>query len=168
MPNYTLDLPTLITIFHEQKRTGELRAENVRLKSREAFQVRIVFYLGKDVSYTIEDVEGNSFAEGDIARQLLIRVGRLEWDWIPQQLPDQQTQPLASIARRNELGLVFQRSQLSLKELSSLPRAYQRLVLLVDGQRTVAQIAALFPSTSVQEIYRILTDLRSRGWLLLE
>ena len=79
MPNYTLDLSTILAVFHAQRRTGELRAENVRLRNRGSFQVQIAFYNGKDVSYLIEDASGQPFAEGDTAKQLLMRLERIEW-----------------------------------------------------------------------------------------
>ena len=167
MPSYTLDLPTLLAVFYDQRRTGELRAQDIRFRNRGGLRVRLTFYDGNAVSCVIEEPGGRVFAEGEKARELLSRLGLIEWEWIPQPAPTQQTRLPATIAPRNELEVVFRRSPGFLGDVSVLPRPYQQLVLLVDGQRTVSQIAAFFPNVSVRDVYYGLIELQRRGWLAL-
>lgn len=157
-----------MAVFHDQRRTGELRAESVRLRGKGVFRARITFYNGKDLSCVLEYPNGQRYEDGENARQLLAHVGVIEWDWIAKPTT---TNPAVRVpirtTRPRELDIVFRRSQGSLNGLSLLPRSYQHLVLLVDGERTVEQIAAFFPGTNVQEIYGILLELHKQGWLIL-
>ncbi len=167
MSSYTLDFPTIMVIFHDQKRTGELRTESVRLRGKGIFRARITFYNGKDLSCVLEYPTGQFYVDGENARQLLARAGVLEWDWIAKSTTNPAVQVSVRTTRLRELDIVFRRSQGSLNGLSLLPRPYQHLMLLVDGERTVEQIAAFFPGTSVQEVYGILVELHKQGWLIL-
>lgn len=167
MSSYTLDFPTIMAVFHDQRRTGELRAESVRLRGKGVLRARITFYNGKDLFCVLEYPTGQLYEDGENARQLLARVGVLEWDWIAKPTTNSAVRVPVRTTRPRELDIVFRRSQGSLNGLSLLPRPYQHLLLLVDGERTVEQIAAFFAGTSVQEIYGILVELHKQGWLIL-
>ena len=166
MPNYTLDLPTILAVFRDQKRTGELRSENIRIKNRGVFQVKILFRNGQDVSCRIENMTGQLFVEGEDAKQILAKVGLIEWTWVPQvEKRVQQNSP--SVAPINEFNFIFQQSQKGRDEVVFLPRLYQRIFMLVNGQRTVIQIASFFPGFDAKEAYRVLIEMYKRGWLTL-
>lgn len=167
MSSYTLDFPTIMAVFHDQRRTGELRAESVRLRGKGIFRARITFYSGKDLSCVLEYPNGQHYADGENARQLLAHVGVIEWDWITTPTTNTAVRVPVRTTRPRELDIVFRRSQGSLNGLSLLPRPYQHLLLLVDGERTVEQIATFFQGTSVQEVYGILVELHKQGWLIL-
>jgi hypothetical protein len=121
LSSYTLDFPTIMAVFHDQRRTGELRAESVRLKGKGVFRARITFYNGKDLSCVLAYPTGQFYADGENARQLLARAGVLEWNWIAKPTTNPAVRVPVRTTRPLELDIIFRRNQGSLNGLSLLP-----------------------------------------------
>lgn len=160
---YTLDVETMRQVMLAHKKTGRLQAD---LPSgvpslREPCHVEIALEAGNIVSSAIIARSG-FLLTGEKAYQELTRVGRLSWTFIPQSSlgirPELVSQALAMQhppSPRPRRLVVLEPQQ-----MRPWQRTHKLVYGLVDGKRSVAEIAKLL-STTPEAIEEVLSDLRA-------
>lgn len=184
---YLLDLETLLLFLGSRRQSGELFTDLKRfpgIAHKGPCRVHITLIEGKVVACSVQDLAGRELVGGDSAIRGLERLGQLDWAWSaakprPLSAPAQPSAPVqgspaipASGNFSNPSALVPRRIvPLGMINKNALPHKYRQVLLLVDGSRTVVQIANLLsvsPSPSdIQEVITILTDLQLRGLVVI-
>ena len=178
--HYLLDLETLLIFLSRQYQSGELSADLKRfpgLASKKGYRVRILLMQGKMASCTVRNEEGKLLIEGEAALKALLKIGQLGWSWSADRSATRFLQPSQLPGSIN--GLVPDRMQLVPRRLvavnmidrATLPRKGWQVLIVIDGSRTVAQIAALLlrsaSAADIQELFAVLNDLERRGIIVL-
>ncbi len=195
MQKYELDLETLLSLLEEMRQNSILFA-NVppgALGQKTGFQVRIDLVEGKIAYCHIEDEEGRIHVLGNQkAFSLLYGMGTLEW-YVETRLPDAplptntqplpramlptntrplpapspyDTVPLPSLSSIVPRPTVYNKSLV----LQRLSRSQRRVLVLVDGTKSVEKIASmLYPSSqdSIQIVLKTLHELESLGLIIM-
>ncbi len=184
---YLLDLETMLLFLGSRRQSGELFTDLKRFPGighKGPCRVHITLIEGKVVACSVQDMAGRELVSGSSAIRGLERLGQLDWTWSaanprPLPTPVQPSTPtqrnLAIPAPRSPSNgpVPIPRRIVPLERINknALPRKYWQLLLLVDGSRTVVQIANLLwvsPSPSdIQEVINILTDLQLRGLVVI-
>jgi hypothetical protein len=177
-------------VLQEFRQNGQLHAQlpGGVLGLRQG-QVFIDLVQGQAITCYIINEHGQIVMEGNNAMQVAFKVGTLDWVVeevsqqtgpltnpylrIPRQttshnLPaiPQQTTPFTGQTPDHVLSYIPQRHiALDAAMLHELSRRSRRVLLLIDGERSISKIASiLFPGTdSRQEIIKIMQDLENRG-----
>ncbi len=165
MQTYILDLETLLTLLQEVEQNGRL---STTLPSgipgiKERCQARVDLQEGKIVFCQIEGQNGQVFARGSQALQLLSRLGSQEWQLIEmQQLEASPVPNIVQLSPQNQRFLytstfVPQRTTfIEQQTLNQLPLRHRQVLNLVDGMRSVERITViLFSSTDAQVLRQV-------------
>ena len=110
-------------------------------------------------------------SDGEDALRSLKKIGQIGWNWTAMRQSEMRpvTPPALVQEKSPDVARLVPRRivQLEMVNRNMLPRKYWQVLLLIDGSRTTAQIAALLiPSPSqmdIQEIARILYELQRQG-----
>lgn len=176
---YLLDLETLLLFLSKQNQSGELTAELKRFPGiayKKSCQVQLLLAGGKILSCSVRDYVGTPLVEGEAALDGLFKMGQIAWSWSAKE-PTTGVARLASPpvpARRHTsvLQLIPRRLvSLDMVNRAALPRKSWQVLLLIDGSRTVSQLATLFTrspsSADLQELLRVLSELEQQGIIAL-
>jgi len=179
MQSFTLDLKTLLQILSRQKQHGLLHAdissEKLRYHgTRQLMQANILLENGNVQTCTIVLKQGGLLVEGQKAMQSLLEVGVIDWYWetrtAPSPIPNgegisaEQSLRTGTLAPSSSAAFVPHRTIQSEKALPTLPREYRKVLLLVDGQRTVHKLATML-SMSDEDVMAVLQIFQSQGLL---
>lgn len=197
MQKYELDLETLLTLLEEMRQNGVLFA-NVPpglLGLKTGCQVRIDLVEGKVVYCHIEDSTGQVRVLGNNkAFSLLYGLGTLKW-YVETALPDApslvdtnssplraipptNTRPLSTpspydtVPLQSIYSIVPRKTvNIGLSALQRLSRNQRRVLILVDGTRSIEKIASVLYSSSqdnIQMVLRALRELESLRLITME
>jgi hypothetical protein len=152
----------------KHKKTGHLHADLPKgvPQLRGPCRAEITLKTGKIVSCSITSSRG-SFLSGDKAYQELMRLGRLHWSFVSQMPSVAQPGGLANQLEKKALSRPRRMVVLERWQMQSWPRIYQLVYGLVDGTRSVAEIAALLMTTA-EAIEDVVRDLRSMRVIAME
>ena len=167
--------------------------------NKKTYHVQITLITGKVIFCTVRDQTDHILDSGESALLKLTKMGQLSWSWSATETsiyayggtilasvvaPGQQaaspitdalqkvpiTDALPKLPARNIPILPRRIVPLEKIDRNKFSRKHWQVLLLVNGMRTVAQIATLLiptPSlTNIQEISSILNDLHRRGIII--
>ncbi len=165
MQTYILDLETLLTILQEVDQNGSL---STTLPSgiatiKERCQARIDLQDGKIAFCQIDGQNGEVFARGSQALQLLSRLSPQEWQLIEAQQPKAaSTANKAQLSAQNQRFLytftLVPRRTVGIEPhtLNRLPLRHRQVFNLIDGMRNVERITEiLFSSTDIEALQQV-------------
>jgi hypothetical protein len=167
MQSYPLDLATILYLLQGQ--SGRLHAILEEVPGiREPCQATITLVEGKVASCFLETRRGALVSQGDRAFNLLIGLGTVDWLWEPgfetaSPTPRRSsTGALSSIPRRRE--------PLRQDMLEACSRLQRRVLGLVDGRRTIQEIATLLavPPTEFERLQAVLRELQTMGLIMID
>src|SRR5579885_2457664 len=164
---YTLDFETIKQVMQEHQKTGLLYAEVPAglAALREPCRVEINIIAGNIVSCAIVGVSGR-YITGNAAAQELARLGRIRWNFTPQQKAS--TQPIPAMPKPVSISAFPRRTrQVDQWQAQSWPRLHRTVFALADGTKPVTKIAEIL-SVSPDLIERALHDLQSIGVITIE
>lgn len=179
---YLLDLTTLLIFLEGKKQSGEVSAELKRLSgnAKGPYRARIALSEGMVVSCVIQDREGRIFIGGENALRELKQTMHNEWEWAPAPPPTlaPRVSAPAELPERNrrmpkDVTMLIPRLIFPLESMdkNALPRRHWQVLLLINGSRTIAQIAYMLTSSpspaDLQKLIDILKDLQERGFVLV-
>jgi len=173
MQSYSLDLITLLQILSRQRQSGLLQAEMAHLPgSRQPGIARLEIVEGSVYTCTMYLKGGSIYAEGSKAYQMVSDAGSLEWIWsaYPSPRTPQQVIPFSpSENNTSSLSQLVPRQtvQLDAGILNRLPRSHRRVLVLIDGIRTIGKIASMLALTDDNELLTILRELQTEGLVIL-
>lgn len=173
MQSYFLDLATLLQILSRQKQSGVLQAEDVRLAGiKQAAQAELTLVEGQ-VSTLYLKMGNSILAQGSQALQMLYEVGPLEWSWTVNPSWRVQTTarlPAVSVGnpspREERLVIPRRTSAGEMAALEILPRNHRRAFALIDGRRSINQIASMLAFTDHEKLRKLLRDLQAWGMII--
>jgi hypothetical protein len=176
---YLLDMDTSLLFLASRKQSGELSTTLKRfpgVASKGPCQIFIALAEGKMLSSTVQDAVGTVLVDGRFVLAELQKMGQLDWTWLPTRqgnTPPPSFNPAAQKQPANGFSSIPRRTvPLERIERSTLPRKHWQVLMLVDGMRTVAQIAALLtPSPTaadMQGIIAILKELQHQGIIVAD
>lgn len=167
MQSYPLDLTTMLINLRGQ--TGRLSATLGRVSGlQQPCQVIVDLLEGKVTACTMTTMRGDRMAEGAQALDLLGRLGIIDWLWEPALAP-----PLTFQGSHLPMNPAFtvpqRRAPFYPEALASCSRDQRRVMGLIDGRRTVADIATLLavPPTEMGRLQTILNELEDMGLIWL-
>lgn len=165
---YTLDIETMRQVMQAHKKTGRLHTD---LPSgvpslREPCHVEITLEAGNIVSSAIVGSSG-SLLTGDRAYYELTRLGRLRWTFTPQSLSLSQPEPAPRALEKHAISRPRRIVVVEQWEMRPWRRMHKLVYGLVDGKRSVEEIAKLLSATP-ETIEDILSDLRSIRVIVME
>jgi hypothetical protein len=176
LQSYYLDLSTLLQIMSRQKRSGTLTIEHIHLPNVRG-QVSVSVEIEQGVIRSCQITQKRTLiAAGQPAIQVLLPLQALEWHWSPL-LSSKGTQGDApapsTVAAEQSIQLspskrepVFIPQQTVLAQdtrvLKQLSRQHRRVLSLIDGNRTPAQIADLL-TISIADFSHYVRDLEHWG-----
>ena len=166
---YTLDVETMRQVIQAHKKTGRLHADLPSGVSslREPCHVEIALEAGNIVSSAIIGKSG-SLLTGERAYQELALLGRLPWTFTPRSPPTIQPLPVTHALEKPASPLRPRRIvALEQQEMRPWQRMHKLVYALVDGNRSIAEIAKLL-STTPETVEDILNDLRSIRVIVME
>jgi hypothetical protein len=164
--SYPLDLATILYVLQGQ--SGHLQASLNGLPGiGEPCQVRMVLTNGKVTTCTLETRRGALVAQGQRVLDLLAGLGAMDWLWAPgagtpAQTPRRTTSILSPIPRKRE--------PLNQQALWACSRTQRRVLGLIDGRRSLQEIAALLavPPTDLERFRAVCYELQDLGLISLE
>jgi hypothetical protein len=170
MQSYALDLTTILHLL--QGRSGRLQATLEALPGiKEPCLVSLVLLDGKVSSCFLETHQGMLLAQGERVLTLVAGLGTLDWLWEPQRrtttlLPGY---PGGSIPGKVS-SIPQRRDPLRPDLLAACSRIQRRVLGLVDGRRTVQEIALLLavPSAEIERLQAVLDELQVMGLITLD
>lgn len=168
MQSYPLDLATMLYNLRGQR--GRLTATVERVGSlREPCQVVLDLAQGKVTHAALLTGRGALVAEGQQALDLLGELGTIDWRWEPASVAG-LTGRLGFAPRNPLLAIPHRHASFSPSSLYACSRLQRRVLGLVDGRRTVADIATLLsvPATELEYLQAILNELVNMGLIVLE
>lgn len=169
---YLLDLETMLAMMREYRRTGMMTAALPAGSGgmRPGGRVEIILKSGSVVSCRILNETGQSVLEQQEALRAVARVGRLDWTLSelhqePQhfsvpQLPPPPVAAIKPIPRRLQ-------EQVAPGQMVTWTRLQRQVFALVDGKKTVEQIAAIL-SASPPRVQQTLYELQAMGMVLAD
>jgi hypothetical protein len=176
MQSYPLDLTTILYLLDQQQQSGVLQAALADVPgTRETCQARLKLIRGKVMSCVVETSSGRLYVEGRRALTLLAQLGTVEWVWkmeeegsVTRSLP--AVQPGNAGFNPNELLVPRRREPLRVDALQRCSRAQRRVLGLVDGRRTVKEIATILsvPPTEIPRLKAVMRELEAMELLSLE
>lgn len=167
MQSYPLDLATILYVLQGQ--SGRLHAILEAIPGiREPCQATMMLVEGKVASCFLETRRGALVGQGERALNLLIGLGTVDWLWEPGSAPALQpparspTGTLSPIPRRRE--------PLRQDILEACSRLQRRVLGLVDGRRTIQEIATLLavPPTEFERLRAVLRELQMMGLIIID
>ncbi len=177
MQSYPLDLTTILYLLDQQQQSGLLRATLAGLPgTRETCLAQLQLARGKVTSCVVETYSGRLYAEGRRALSLLAQLGTIEWAWKVEE-EGSRTRPLPAVQtggtgfKPSDGRLVPQRKEpLRVEVLQRCSRTQRRVLGLVDGRRSVNEIATILsvPPTEVSRLKEVIRELEAMELLSLE
>ena len=167
MQSYPLDLATILYILQGQ--SGRLQAILEEVPGiREPCQATIMLLEGKVASCFLETRRGALVGQGEQVLNLLTGLGTVDWLWeagpgVALQAPTRSsTGTLSPIPRRRE--------PLRQQALEACSRLQRRVLGLVDGRRTIQEIASLLavPPTELERLRAVLRELHIMGLIIID
>jgi hypothetical protein len=164
---YTLDLETLLALLGGRKQSGELSTEIGRFPGRRGngpYHARIILVEGKVNTCLVVAENGWVLADGEEALRGLQAIGELDWSW---QATNQGSTPTTPENPADSSSLI-PRLLIPLNKVgrNTLPRRCWQVLLLVDGSRSIAQIAHLLALTPPEEL-EVWQLLQTRGIVMV-
>jgi hypothetical protein len=156
-------------VMQAHKKTGRLLATLPSGVSslHEPCQIEIALKAGKIVSSAIVGQSG-SLLTGERAYQELTRLGRLRWTFTSQLSPIIQPEPVPHVLEKHAISLRPRRIVVvEQQEMRPWQRMHRLVYALVDGRRSVADIAKLLSMTP-ETIEDVLSYLRSIRVIVME
>lgn len=173
MQSYPLDLATILYVLQGQ--SGRLHAVLEAVPGiREPCQATITLIDGKVASCFLETRRGALAGQGERALNLLIGLGTVEWLWEPGSitlLPPPTRTPTGPLSPTGALSPIPRRREpLRQDMLGACSRLQRRVLGLVDGRRTVHEIATLLavPPTEFERLRAVLRELHMMGLIILD
>ncbi len=167
MQSYALDLATILHIL--QGRSGRLQATLEALPGmREPCQVNLMLLDGKVTSCSLEAANGALIAQGERVMNLLLGLGTIDWLWEPQR---KAAAPLpGGSAAAGAFSIPRRREPLRPEVLAGCSRIQRRVLGLVDGRRTIQEIALLLavPATELERLQAVLDELQALGLIIMD
>ena len=170
---YTIDLATMLRLLREFRRSGILQAElpSGLPRLKQACQVVIELSQGEVASCFVKNAGGRTLLANQEALRSVSTLEKLNWVFRQSAVTGQESTPPQTVpfAQSPTLPPPPPRSPVprrlryvSMTDTERWPLLHRQIFVLVDGRRSVEQIAA----TLAQPIYTIegvLRDLRSIG-----
>ncbi len=169
MQSYPLDLATILYLLSQQRQSGQLQAELEEVPgSREPCLARLVLVDGKVVSCLLTTRRGVELARGERALRILNQLGVIEWIW--QTGAEEMTQPASSPELRGLSAIPRRLVPLSPQILQRCSRVQRRVLSLVDGRRTIGDIATVLavPSGEIDSLMAVLHELQAMRLIVLD
>jgi hypothetical protein len=163
MQSYPLDLTTMLYNLRGQR--GRLSATLERVPGlREPCQAILDLVEGKVTVCTLVTRRRAVVAEGARALDLLSRLGTIDWFWEPALAPPLSL-PGGGLPRNPALVVPRRLDPFPPEALLACSRFQRRVLSLVDGRRSVADIATLLavPATDLERLQAILSELEELG-----
>lgn len=178
MTTYTLPLAQVIAILQEFQCDGQLQTLLPRniMRTKESCKAIILLTEGAITFCSIQTISDTTLQSGEQALQTLARAGQLDWVFDP--TPSAQSsitpspsihtpQPVMSDRRSDPLPTVQsiiprRREQIAQHLFAQLDRKHRRVLQVVDGRRTVDEIAQLL-TLPTPEIITIIRELSHFG-----
>ncbi len=179
---YLLDLTTLLIFLVDKKQNGEISADLKRLSGtahKGPYHARIRLSGGNVVFCVIQDREGHIFMDGEKALHELKQATHNEWEWSSTPSPPSVVlttptrPPEENRGRPKDITALIPRHAFPLENMNknALPRRYWQVLLLINGSRTISQIASMLTSSpataDLQKLIDILKDLQERGLIIV-
>lgn len=171
---YKLDLAAMVQILHEFRQNGILQTEirNVRgLKG--PLQVQLDLADGEIISCMIQDSHGQILYTNNDALSLLADLGPLDWTLtLKQSIPQVSiTDTYLSVPPLHPPPITRPRIprraiHLNQAQMNSWPRKHRMVYVLVDGQKTIENIALMLSLTpdAVEEVLHELQSIHVIHW----
>lgn len=167
MQSYPLDLATILYILQGQ--SGQLQALLEEVPGmREPCQATVILLNGKVTSCFLETRRGALVGQGERALNLLTGLGTVDWLW----------EPAAGAALPAPTGsltgalspIPYRREPLRQDVLEACSRLQRRVLGLVDGRRTIQDIATLLavPPTEHERLRAVLRELQMMGLIIID
>jgi hypothetical protein len=166
MLSYPLDLATILYVLRGQ--SGRLHATVEEIPgARAPCRASLVLVVGKVTSSVLETSQGALLAQGARAMHLLAELDSINWIWEPGWNPD-LSRP--SEPSPGKTAFIPQRGEpFKLEALRDCSRIQRRVLGLVDGRRTVQEIATLLavPPAECERLLAVLQELQAMGLIAL-
>lgn len=159
-----MDLETISSILQQRQESGTLSANLQRVPSlRGSVQAILTLSRGKLVTCSIYNIENRVLMEGEQALTALSRVGTVAWAW--SEGVDQAQSSSGAILPQTSSPIPRRLVHIEPQVLNTWPRNYRRILVLIDGERSIEKIAEILALSSegVQEMTVILRELRQKG-----
>ena len=169
---YKLDLAALLQMLQEFQQNAILHTEIESIpNARGRFQVQVSLFEGKVSSCLIRDRSGNTLLANSDALDWLQRLGTLNWTLTLQQsgpaAPAQNSPLLSPSVPRPSIPIPRRIAHVTQEQMSQWSRKHRAVFVLVDGRKSVEQIAGLL-SLPVKEVEKVLRDLQSTRFVALD
>ncbi len=167
MQSYTLDLRTLLQILARQKQNGVLYAEIVRIPDiKKPGEVHLDIIEGNVHSCIIHLKTGGVFAENSQALQIVSELGTLEWRWTASTTQKVTPWVVSPSSQEDSSTLIPQRTtSVEAMALHMLPHNHRRVLILVDGIRTISKISSMLSLTDYRELFNVLHEMQAKGMI---
>jgi hypothetical protein len=166
MQSYPLDLATILYILQGQ--SGRLQAILEEVPGvKEPCQATLMLLDGKVASCFLETRRGALIGQGERAFNLLTGLGTLDWLWEPgfaTALPAPARSLTGALS-----PIPYRREPLRQEALDVCSRLQRRVLGLVDGRRTIQEIATLLavPPTELERLRAVLRELQTMGLIMM-
>jgi len=161
---YRTDIRTMMRMFEQQ--TLELRAETAVSGVQGLCSISLLLVRGVIQHCSIQDTLQGGLT-GDEAFRFIERLGSLSWDYTllspePEREKHLLHDPVTSCAVVNPSLMPTVLHTLTAQELGQLPREQRLVLMLVDGKKTLDEIATLL-SKRHENVRDALVHLQTRG-----
>lgn len=189
MQSYPLDLKTLLHLLSRKKQSGQLYARQVKVVHiKEPLQAHLTLINGEVQSCLLLTMSSDVYVDEGKAFQLLMQSGIIEWQWhegnpvqaspvavsppIVTPPPSQTPQVKEPSQTKDTLplqGSSAPRRVMATNEVfNALSRAERKILMLMDGSRTVYEIAGMLSLNEREELLNVLRELHRKGLFILQ
>ena len=184
MQSYPLDLKTLLHLLSRKKQSGQLYARQVKIAHvKEPLQAHLSLLNGEVQLCLLLTMSSDVYLSDTQAFQMLMQAGIIEWQW-HEGNPTSPSKPAATQpppppsqtqeAPRNQQELPLQGSSTPKRVMATnevfnaLSRSERKMLLLMDGSRTVYDIAGMLSANEREELSKVLSELYRKGLIILQ
>lgn len=168
---YKLDLAAMLQMLQEFRQNAVLQTEISSVPGAKGrFQVQLDMFDGKITSCSIRSGDGQVLLAGDDAFTWLQDLGALNWTVTLRQISTSAlTQSSPALTPSPVLRSPIPRRSVYVgqEQMRLWPRKYRVVFVLIDGRKSVEQIAGLL-SLSIREVEEVVYELQANRLIVLE